>query len=69
MPVDVLGDGDSRIVEVRKQGYDLIAYMAARNADGSGGPVVSTTDELLEAVWGERHAWDKYRPPYARQRG
>ena len=36
--------------------------MAGRNS-GSGDPVVCTTDELLEAVWGDREDWDRYRPP------
>ncbi len=65
MRVEVFGDGEPRVVELRKQGYDLIAYMAARNAEGSGEPVVCTIDELLEAVWGDPDEWDKYRPPTA----
>lgn len=65
MQVEVLGDGKPRIVELRKQGYDLIAHMAARNAENDGDPVVCLTDDLLEAVWGDRDGWDRYRPPTA----
>ncbi|MFQ5557533.1 MAG: FHA domain-containing protein [Acidimicrobiales bacterium] len=65
MRLEVLGAGEPRVVELRKQGYDLIAYMAARNAANDGSPVVCTVDELLEAVWGDPDGWDKYRPPTA----
>ena len=63
MRVEVLGDGEPRVVELRKQGYDLIGHMSDRNADNGGDPVVCTVEELLEAVWGDSEEWDKYRPP------
>lgn len=63
MQVEVRGDGEPRLVELRKQGYDLIAHMAGRNSESGGDPVVCTIDELLEAVWGDREEWDRYRPP------
>ena len=63
MRLEVLGDGPPRQVELRKQGYELIAHMVARNDENDSDPVVCSVDELLEAVWGERASWDKYRPP------
>ncbi len=63
MTLTILGRGCERTVELRKQGQDLVAHMASRNADHEGDPVVCSVEELLVAVWGEPDSWDKYHPP------
>lgn len=61
--LDVVTPDGRRSVELRKQGYLLIAHMAAANAAGDGFAVVCSVDDLMQAIWGPPDEWDRYRPP------
>jgi DNA-binding winged helix-turn-helix (wHTH) protein len=39
-------------VDARRQERELLAYMAERNAENPGEPVLCTHEELIQAVWG-----------------
>ncbi len=45
--------GERHEVEIRAQAHRLVRYMAERNADAGGLPVLCTHDELMHAVWGD----------------
>jgi DNA-binding response OmpR family regulator len=40
-------------IPLRAQAHRLVGYMAQRNADAGGGPVLCTHDELMHAVWAD----------------
>lgn len=61
----VCADGQERTVELRRQGYQLVDFMAGRNAELDGAPAVCSVDDILEGVWGDPSEWDRYRPPTA----
>jgi hypothetical protein len=47
-----LVDGhERRQLRVRRQVHELVRYMAARNAEGGGVPVLCSRDELMRAIW------------------
>jgi DNA-binding response OmpR family regulator len=45
--------GERVEIPLRAQGHRLVRYMAARNAEGGGKPVLCTHDELMHAIWGD----------------
>jgi len=46
-------EGRRHEISIRPQGHKLVAYVARRNAESTGGPVLCSHDELMEAVWGD----------------
>lgn len=46
-------DGERLEVSLSPQQHRLVAYMAARNHEAGGKPVLCSRDELIAAIWGD----------------